>query len=251
MDYKETIEMYLNGELKGEALKSFLDKMESNPLYMKEFTIRKEIEDALSETDVIELRSNLENIHTTFISTNPKVRKFEFNTANFRWLLVAASLTLILLSSAILFLLNSNSYSANNLYGMYFNHYNSVDNFRSDVNNPNDILIKAFIEYDDYKYKQAIPLFKQVIELDRTNIKSRFFAGISYMEINQEEDASELFQFIINHNDNLFIEQSEWYLALCFLKTDQMAIAIKHLKAIANNQGHFFKAKASEILELL
>lgn len=251
MDYKETIEMYLNGELKGEALKSFLDRLDNDAFYMKEFTIRKEIEDALTETDVIDLKNNLEKIHLSFGDTKSrKISKFEFNTSSFRWLLVAATLTLALVSSAILFYINNESYSSGELYSMYYKPYDSYGSVRSGKINTDDIFINAQIKYDKNDFENALTLFQQVLDVDKTNIASYFYAGVCYIETQKFEKASESFQFIINHNDNLFVEQAEWYLALSYLNSNQKEIAKKHFEAIANSQS-YYKEKATEILDQL
>lgn len=251
MDYKEKIEMYLNGELKGEALKSFLDNLDNDAFYMKEFTIRKEIEDALTESDVIELKNNLDRIHLSIgDSSQKKIKRFEFNTTNFRWLLVAATLTLVLVSSAILLYVNNKSYSAGELYSMYYKPYDSYVNVRSGKINSDDIFINALIKYEKMDFVDASTLFKQVLDIDKTNIASNFYAGVCYIETQKFEKASESFQFIINHNDNLFVEQAKWYLALSYLKSNQKEIAKKHFEAIVNSQS-YYKEKATEILDQL
>ena len=251
MDYKEKIEMYLNGELQGEALKSFLDRLDTDTFYMQEFTIRKEIEDALSETDVVDLKNNLDQIHISFEDqSNSKARKFDFNRGNFRWLMVAASLTLVLLTSGVLFFLNAKSYSSNELYSMYYKPYDSYVNIRSGNINPDDVFINAMIKYENHEFETATELFNQVISVDKTNISSHFYTGVCYIEMENYEKASEAFQFIINHNDNFFIDQANWYLAICYLKSNQEETARMQFESIANSQS-YYNNKAVEVLEHL
>ena len=50
---------------------------------------------------------------------------------------------------------------------------------------------------------------------------------------------------VIDHGNNMFIEEAEWYKALCYLKMNKRAEAKKELLAVIDRKGHYEKdAKA-------
>jgi hypothetical protein len=50
---------------------------------------------------------------------------------------------------------------------------------------------------------------------------------------------------VIDHGNNMFIEEAEWYKALCYLKMNKRAEAKKELLAVIDRRGHYQKdAKA-------
>jgi hypothetical protein len=67
------------------------------------------------------------------------------------------------------------------------------------------------------------------------------YSGISHMEIEQYNQAREKFQKIINHQDNLFVENAQWYLGFLYLHTGQNLEARNHFKDIALSDGSFNK----------
>ena len=96
------------------------------------------------------------------------------------------------------------------------------------------------------KYKEALALFSKADH----NMTVKFYSGISYLEVNELEDAEASFQAVIDNKDNLFIEQAEWYLALCYLKMNMNKDAKILFTEIANSDG-FFNNKAQEILKYM
>jgi tetratricopeptide (TPR) repeat protein len=89
-----------------------------------------------------------------------------------------------------------------------------------------------------------------MFDMEPGNLLGKLYSGISYMELNDFEKAMGYFNFIIQHKDNLFIDQSEWYLSLCYLKTNRMEEASRLLDKIANERG-VFKTKAQMLLNEL
>jgi hypothetical protein len=55
---------------------------------------------------------------------------------------------------------------------------------------------------------------------------------------------------VISDNNNLFIETAKWYLALCYVKTDEREKAIQHLEAI-KSEGGIYKNDAKKIIRKL
>ncbi|KPK82770.1 MAG: hypothetical protein AMS27_13995, partial [Bacteroides sp. SM23_62_1] len=98
------------------------------------------------------------------------------------------------------------------------------------------------------QYREAIVLFEKLLETDPGNMATTLYSGISYMEVDEYNKADRSFSKIIAHNDNLFIEQAEWYLGFCYLMTNESDKARKHFEKIANSNSSY-RDKASGIVK--
>jgi TolA-binding protein len=78
-------------------------------------------------------------------------------------------------------------------------------------------------------------------------MESNLYSGISYLETEQYSKAENRFGTIIDHNDNLYIEQAEGYLGFCYLQTGKNLEARAHFKEISKGEGSFNK-KARKIM---
>jgi TolA-binding protein len=90
-----------------------------------------------------------------------------------------------------------------------------------------------------YQEKQ----YRQVIELSRNinpPIKEKLLTGLSYLQLNQLNDAIGQFKNILNSSDNTFKPDAEYYLALTYLKNKQYGNALPLLKKIRSDQHHLY-----------
>ena len=69
----------------------------------------------------------------------------------------------------------------------------------------------------------------------------------SLQNLERYTEAIPEFTNVILHGDNLFIEESEWYRALCHLKLNQKEVAKEQLLAIVRKRG-FYASDAKAIL---
>ena len=68
------------------------------------------------------------------------------------------------------------------------------------------------------------------------------------MEIKRYNDANKSFRKIIDGNYILYLEQAEWYLAFCYLMTDNREKAREQFTLIENRKG-YYQDKAKRILK--
>ena len=79
-------------------------------------------------------------------------------------------------------------------------------------------------------------------------ITSKFYSGVCYIELEQYSEAIESFEYIINDNDNLLVEQAKWYLGLIYLMNNQKNKAIDQFEKISDSTS-FYSNQAKEILK--
>jgi tetratricopeptide (TPR) repeat protein len=78
-------------------------------------------------------------------------------------------------------------------------------------------------------------------------MQSSLLNGMSNFENRKYPEAKRSFGKVIDNNNNLYIDQAEWYLALCYIKTDEREKAIQQLEKIKNEDG-IYRNDAKKIL---
>ena len=70
------------------------------------------------------------------------------------------------------------------------------------------------------------------------------------MEIEEYNNAGISFNKVISQNDNLYIEQAEWYLGMVYLFTNEKEKARIQFRKIKNGEG-YYRDEAAKILRKL
>ena len=186
------------------------------------------------------LRRNLNEIHrNSKQDTGTTIRKLYER----RWHLAAASATILILIGSVL-LSDQKPHQTQDLFNQYYEAETSIMVTRKANINIDDDVQMALQFYSNAEYQKAIEIFKN----NPDNIISEFYLGLSYIETQDYLVAKESFQAVLDHNDNLFIEQAEWYKALCLLKLDAQNEATRLFLEIENSNS-LFKDQASKILK--
>jgi predicted Zn-dependent protease len=127
---------------------------------------------------------------------------------------------------------------------MYYTGENAHNLTRS-AGNTND---EAMTKYREGDYNSALVLFNEILDKDPSNIYIRYYSGLASIEANQNEKAIGEFKYIIDQKNNLFVENAQWYLALSYLKNNQVKDA-KSLLVQINNSSNPHNKEASQILK--
>ncbi len=241
INFKE-IEESLDLSLSEEEFDLFEQDLLNDETLQDELNLHKEVNAAIMEQDVMDLREKLQTI-----GEKQRQREDIKSIIFSRWNMAAASLILFFSLGGYLFFSNQ-PYSNDQIYETYFEPYEVIGTTRSSGADNSSLMIEALKNYEAANYRTAAALFQQILRKDSTNITGNFYSGISNLEINQYINANKNFNRVISHNDNLFIEQSEWYLGFCYLMNGSRKKAIRQFTAIAGKNG-FYKDKAAEILK--
>jgi tetratricopeptide (TPR) repeat protein len=70
------------------------------------------------------------------------------------------------------------------------------------------------------------------------------------MEISNYPGASGSFSKVIEHNDNLYLEDAALYLGLCYMMTDNTDKALKQFDAIAASKSRYSRQAARLVRKL-
>ncbi len=244
--YTKIIDRYLDGEMDGEELTSFENELDLNPELRKELKLHREIKIALGEKEIIDLRGQLKGIHRSIFEPK-KEMSFSKRMVTSSITHVAAASIVILLSIAIFSNLFTGNISVNDrLFDKYYERYEPL-NVRSGSYEINEMYRKALVAYHNENFENALILFEDVLNYDQTRMEANIMSGVSNMELSEYKKASSSFRKVLDHKNNLFIEDAQWYLGFCYLKTENTNKAIDQFTKIATSTSSR-KEKARKIL---
>ncbi|WP_163717942.1 tetratricopeptide repeat protein [Mangrovibacterium lignilyticum] len=243
----EEIDQFLNMELSEDELASFESELSNNPDLVAELELFKEIDSALEEKDVMGLRDKLDRISKDIIKEKRKERSFIARIPNSRIAVATIAASLILLISITSLLSRHQVANERELYSEFFRPYEATGIFRSNNSNLDSKISIALHKYNEANYAEAVQLFNEVLQSDSSNPVGNFYQGMSYQGLGEFNQAISSYNEVIKAKNNLFMEQAEWYTALCYLQNDNRRKAFKQLQRIAENNG-YYSEKASAVL---
>lgn len=248
---QEIIDQYLNKQLRGKALTAFESKMEADPVFRKEIETQAFIHRGANKFGEDEMRAKLKKIRAEVLKKDsgkakdkvvPLGSKKKKTRTILRWSM-AATIALAL-GAAVYLVATSRNISATELYASYYEPYAEEINVRN--GDATTLANQASQLYKEGKYDAALPEFMKVLEAEPANAEVQLAIGISQLELNRFEKATQTFSAVTNP---LYKDQAQWYLAMTFLKQSDLGSAKTVLGAI--EKGDFKYDQAQEILKRL
>ena len=241
--YDEFIQPFLDGELSREELDWFNQELQSNAVLAEDIKLYREVDSAIREQDVMELRDQLDVIHNSIGDpTKEPAQHSRIRKVLSYGVIVLLS---ILISFGILLKVQHKKLTNEQIYQRHYEPYEVTMIYRS--GETQSLINLAQSKYDAQDFFGAIEIYEQILGKEPGDMESNLYSGISYLETEQYSKAENRFGTIIDHNDNLFIEQAEWYLGFCYLRTGKNLEARSHFKEISKGDGSFNK-KARKIM---
>lgn len=235
----EEVKKYLSHQLTPDERSAFDRRLDHDPGLRREFNFWKTMVIAMEEHFDDRLKETLKRED---IDNASKQRKL-FITP----LMVAASLIGVLVISY--FLLNYFTKSdLDELFTAYYRpYYNVVDDYKRGNNNINSQGTEGFRFYEQKEYSKAITAFEQKLSKDPNNISVLFYSGLSYLATNQTDLSIKHLTPVASSTHQL-AEAAEWYLALAYLKNENIPECKDILKRIADQKGAY-KERATSLLQ--
>lgn len=240
----EEMDGYINNTLSEEQMSVFEDELIHNKDIYAEIELMKDIDRSIQENDIMQLRNNLRNI----ASENNNEKRAEQSITGRFWhrktaiSIVAASL-IMLLGLTTMMRYNSEG----DVYQEFYTKYETAGISRSSNSTPDGTFSLALQKYNKQDYQSALNLLHEVVSKDPNNMAGHFYSGVSLQELGKYQNAIKEYEVVVIDKDNLFMEQAEWYIGLCYIQTREEKKAIQQFKKIANSNG-FYKEKAVAIL---
>lgn len=238
INVNNTIENFLGGTAGRAEAEWLREEMKKNPALASEVKLRRKTDEILASRDVIDLRAKLAVIQMKKRSS-AATRKALLKTARY-----AAAIALLAAVTSAMYLLLRPGESAEELFSANYARYESPGAVRSAVSSGNTLMENAIASYAARDYQKAISFLEQVIVSGSDNIESVFMHGVANMEISNYPKASGSFSEVIEHNDNLYLEDASWYLGLCYMMTESTDKAVNQFEAIAASKSRYSRQAA-------
>lgn len=240
------LQRYLDNELSDKELARFEQELNSSPDLMVDLDLYKEIDEAISDTEVLDFRAQLTDLRKDS-------RRMEAGRTILRfskpWHYAATAAVALLVAIGLATILGQ-PLSNEVLFSKYMKTYELVLNNRStELTIERQYLSEAESSYLEGDYQTAIMYFDKVLQLNATKPEANFYKGLSLMEIDNHLDASRSFNKVIDHQDNLYIQKAEWFLAGCLLAMDDTLQAKRKLSKIARSENHYYSKDAKKVLK--
>jgi tetratricopeptide (TPR) repeat protein len=147
-------------------------------------------------------------------------------------------------------LLSNRKLTNDEILDRYYKPYEAASTSRSGVMVRNTDYNFALDYYKIRDYRTAAIYFNKVLETDPGNMQSELLNGISNFEIQNYPEAKGSFSKVIVHKNNYYIDHAQWYLALCYIRTDEKTKAIEQL-AIIEKSKTIYRKEARKIRKSL
>jgi len=243
---RHILQKYLDNELSESELSRFEQELSASPELMVDLDLFREVEEAISDTEVLDFRAQLNGLREDTNRSDSGRKVFRFSRP---WH-YAASAALALLIAIGLATVLGRPLSNSDLFVKYMKPYELVLTNRSiESDLVKVIMSKAEVAYMEGDFEKAVFYFGEVLEKDPSKIEADFSIGVSNMGLQKFVDASESFDKVIQHDDNLFIQKAEWFQAGCLLAMDETERARRQLISIANEDKHFYHNDAEKVLK--
>ena len=216
MEEKNIIQEYLDGNISGEDLQEFEQRMESDPEFRSEVESLQKVEKELgilgAESFINKVSQWESEYQEQESEDSTPVRSMDspFKT----YYAIAASLVLAVAAGYFLFF--GSPASPESVYQEYYSPYEDMILERGD-NTIQEQLLNGMKAYNEGRYSEATNYFSPYLEANPEDYRVWFYQGISQAETDMLEAALSSFEKAAN--DSMFRQQAQWYSALTWLKS--------------------------------
>lgn len=247
-NFDKLIEDYLSGALSDKERADFELRLQSDPALANAFQLQKSMNAFLvKENNKDQLipqlealgKKHFEESDKTSTATPKEAKVIGINRRRlFTGLAIAASLAFILFAVSNFF--------QKPLYEQYAYH-EPINLIEKSENNPKAVEAQNF--FNKKEYQKAAQSLTEYLREAPTDTKAILARGICSLELNQLDQAIEIFTPI--HNGQTALKAfGTWYLALTYLKKENTGLTKEYLELIPSSEGGLYK-KAQDLLGAL
>lgn len=243
----EEIDGYLGEELDESVLAEFEAELMMNSGLASDVAFHREIDKAAMETDVISLRDKLQQISREEQGRSSEILGLSPRRKSLFWYAAASTIILMIVFTS---LLRHKSYTSQQLYTSYYQPYRGGATVSRSAETSSGALNAAMRHIDHGEYDQALCLLEQAPGGTQEGFTTSFYRGVAYQELGEYGRAISSFSDVIRHGDNLLVEQSQWYIGLCYLRLDERERAAREFRKIVSGNG-YYRDQSKKILRQL
>jgi hypothetical protein len=241
IDFSYFIEKFNAGEMDDAEKQWFQKELKGNSNLRDEVKLREKTEMVLTDYSSLQLRNKLRVIEKQRAEAVPSRNRRRQSPIRYAAVITA----FILLGSLLLF--SGKNLTADEILDRFHKPYEGIAASRSAESITDDNYKAALDYYSIHDYSTAALFFNKVLEKNPGDMESTMLYGVSNFEENNFPVAEQSFTSIVVNNDNYYIEDAQWYLALCYIKTNEQTKAVDQLIMIRNS-GNIYSKDARKVL---
>jgi tetratricopeptide (TPR) repeat protein len=234
-DFSYFLERYISNEMGADEKKWFEKEIDGNADLANELELRRKAESIIKNSDIIDLRAKLKTIETSRAD-----RKVIRRSKQPQIMSYAAVFAGLLITGSLIFL-SGNNLNKNAVYNKYYKTYESVAATRSATSEVTSLYNKAIGFYNNGDYLKAAQTLEKLLSSDQGNMEYRFQLANSYMGMQSYPEAGKSYLKVIEDNNNLFIEDAQWYLGICYIMTNENEKAKNQMRIISASDSRYNK----------
>ncbi len=244
---RHTIQKFLDHDLSDKDMKRFEADLEASPGLQADLNLYREVDEALADTEVLGFRDQLTDMRKDSRQTS-KANKVQIRFSR-PWHYAATAAIALMLAIGLASVIDR-PLSNKDLLKKYYKPYEVAL-----INRSNDAQLDLMLRYAQELYQagefaEAVVYFEKVLDEKPEQVATNLYTGISYFELKQYKAAGNSLNKVIKHNDNLYVEQADWYLGFIFLATNENERARRQFARIATSNS-FYRKDAEKILKKL
>ena len=244
----EEIDSYLNDDMDESTMALFEEELFENSGLANDLAFQKDVDRAVAEADVMALRAKLQQISIEEQEKNAELLGVTSpKRKNLFWY---AAASVIVGMIAISSLLSQSPKSDQQLYASFYQPYKPGSNVSRSAGASTVQTDIAVREIDKGHYSLALSMLEKASKAGSDGLSVNFYSGVAFQELGQYKNAIHSFAQVVRHGDNLLVEQSEWYIGLCYLRIEEREKALRQFRNIVARNG-FYKDKSSKLLKQL
>jgi TolA-binding protein len=197
----------------------------------------------MRKNDIISLRNKLVSIEK--MHQEMPVNANKFKAPRFSYAAVLTGLVII----GSLYLVGFRKENPEKIFRDNYKVFLYSETSRS--NSPETNLDAAIDYYNKGEFAKAREGFKSYLADHPVTPKLEFLNGAASMGIENYPEAKTSLKKVIDNNNNLFIEEANWDLALCYIKTKDISAAKEQLRKISKSESNKYSKEAKKILRHL
>ena len=232
---EQMIEEYINGELQGEALSVFLKELYENSDLKAEVSLRQSVDKSIAEDDIFKLRSKLQQVKIDIEGKEVRSLVPDTDINHFSWWKAGVAIAVILLAFAGI-LSQSPGFDSRMSEDLFIApQWAPQRSVGADI----EALYLANEYFRNGAYEKALESYNQAIREKEDKFVFQFYKASILQNLGKHDEAIPEYTNVIAHGDNIFVEEAEWYRALCYLKLGEKEKAKQQLVSIINRKSYY------------
>jgi tetratricopeptide (TPR) repeat protein len=242
IDFSYIIERFNAGEMSDTEKQWFQKELEGNENLRHEVSLRKQTDEILKKKDVMSLRNKLSEIEKqrAEIITPPITPR---KPVYIKYAAIIAGLVII----GSLMIFRGKNLSSDDILKQYYKAYEPPTSQRSAKAGTDADFTLALEFYNAHDYDKAATLFNKVLGSRPNDMQTVLLIGVTNFEEKKYPEAKQSFGKVIDDKNNLYVDHARWYLALCYLNTNETEKA-KQLFTLIGKETGIYQNNARKIV---